>query len=168
MTVRNKLYRTGSALGNVRAVTTGRVAQRMVRALRAGGCLMPALVALVLALAACGGGKGNTINGTFTLQGNSLQAGNFIAYDGGCDGTGGYDDIKTGLQVTVSNEAGTVIANGALGTGKETGGGCQFPFKVERVPEAKFYKIAVGRRGELSYSHEELQAANWNVNFTLG
>jgi hypothetical protein len=50
MTVRNKLYRTGSALGNVRAVTTGRVAQRMVRALRAGGCLMPALVALVLAL----------------------------------------------------------------------------------------------------------------------
>jgi hypothetical protein len=62
----------------------------------------------------------------------------------------------------------TRLCNGALGTGKETGGGCQFPFKVERVPEAKFYKIAVGRRGELSYSHEELQAANWNVNFTLG
>jgi hypothetical protein len=180
MKIRGTLYRAGSALGAVKAVTSGRVPQRMARvaaykttgrALRAGGCLLPVLaVLLVLALAACGGGgrQGNTINGTFTLQGNSLADGNFIAYDGGCDGTGGYDDIKAGLQVTVSNEAGTVIANGALGTGNETGNGCQFPFKVERVPVAKFYKIAVGHRGELSYSHAEMKAAGWKVDFTLG
>jgi hypothetical protein len=70
MNVRGSLYRAGSAMGNVRAVTTGRVPQRLVRvaayrstgrALRAGGCLVPCVAFCVAAaLAACSGsGSGN-------------------------------------------------------------------------------------------------------------
>jgi hypothetical protein len=59
MKIRSGLYRAGSALGNVKAVTTGRVPQRVARvaayrqtgrALRASGCLVPC-VAVVVAVA---------------------------------------------------------------------------------------------------------------------
>lgn len=140
-----------------------------------------ALALLMLTLAACGGSSEpkapptHTITGTFTLLGQNEDAitneyieGEFISVDGGCAGTGGYDDIEAGLQVTVSNESGTVIGTGALGQGTEVDAGCEFPFKVENVPVAKFYKVEVGRRGTVSYSHADMEAASWKVELSLG
>jgi len=113
----------------------------------------------------------HTITGTFTLGGSfDPDNPNFDTVEGTpyCWGTGGYDDISSGLQVNVSNESGTVIANGSLEDGKIHGDDCEFRFVVNNVPVAKFYKIQVGHRGELSYSYAEMQAAGWTVGFTLG
>jgi hypothetical protein len=152
---------------------------------------MHKLVALAaLMLAACGGGGGtksattttqetHVITGTFVLQGlpkddpldeNDLgiDDGNFYVNNGSCEGADGYDDVQSGLQVTVSNEAGTVIGTGSLDTSEVTDEGCRFNFRVDNVPVAKFYKIAVGRRGELSYSYEDMKANSWSVSLTLG
>jgi hypothetical protein len=118
-----------------------------------------------------------SITGTFKLLGleddqvgdSDFGTGTYTVDDSGnCSGTGGYDDVQEGVQVAVADEAGTVIATGYLLTGEQTGDGCLFRFKIDDIRPAKFYKIAVGRRGELSFSHAEMEAQNWFVEFTLG
>ena len=109
----------------------------------------------------------HAITGSFLLEGTEgedfYDLGNL-----GCAGSDGYDDVETGLQVKVSNEAGTVIGNGSLDLGEVTDDGCKFSFIVNNIPVAKFYKIEVGRRGELNYSYDEMKAAGWNVELSLG
>ena len=64
MKIRSGLYKTGTALGNLNAVRTGRVPQRVARvaagraysrAMRASGCLLPVLALLALAAYLTGG-----------------------------------------------------------------------------------------------------------------
>ena len=120
-----------------------------------------------------------TLTGTFTLRGTEDTAqvdedgipsgGDFIDLGTlGCAGTNGYDDIEAGLQVQVSNETDATIGTGELGIGTMTSTECSFPFAVQDLPAAKFYKITVGHRGELDYSAADLQAVGWTVAFTLG
>jgi hypothetical protein len=154
--------------------------------------------ALALMLAACAGNtksgttpttaETHTITGTFALQGSALAdteaedsstpnenfstdkdpglAGN------GCQGTNGYDDVAGGLQVVVSDESGTVIANGSLDQGEvvkaEFWNNCEFPFIVSNVPTAKFYRIQFGGRGQVSYSYDQMRANGWKVRLSLG
>jgi hypothetical protein len=54
------------------------------------------------------------------------------------------------------------------GRSEVTSDGCRLYFRVPNVPVAKFYRVAVGRRGELSCSYEEMKSASWNVQLTLG
>ena len=117
------------------------------------------LVAVVVALTGCGGAGDKSAPTTTTR---------FFDLTTGCTGTGGYDDVEAGLQVTVSDQTGTVIGNGALGSGQTIAEGCQFRFRVNNVPLATFYRVAVGRRGELSYSLDQMKQANWSVELTLG
>lgn len=114
-----------------------------------------------------------TLTGSFTLTGSSN-----ISRDGAsCSGTGGYDDIRGGLGVVVKDAAGKTIATGQLGPGVamqtlDTGAitlyDCRFPITLTDVPESDFYEIEVGRRGSLSYSQEQMEAAGWNVALTIG
>jgi len=53
-----------------------------------------------------------------------------------CADTDGYDDIESGLQVSVTNESGTVIGAGAFGDGNITGSACVFQFTINNVPPA--------------------------------
>lgn len=105
-----------------------------------------------------------TLNGDFTL----------FATTGGtatnCYGEGGYDDIKSGVSVTVSDGTGRLLATGNLGSGTRSasGGSCSFSFRIPDIKQSDFYSIEVGRRGELSYSHAEMLASDWNVAFSLG
>jgi hypothetical protein len=149
--------------------------------------------AVLLAITGCGSGRdstttttppeGHRIKGTLTLNGTldedfiDLDADPFdeSSNDGSypeghsCGGTGGYDDIQAGLQVTVKNENGTVIGAGEFGSGTITmDGPCEFHFAVPNVPKAAFYQIEAGRRGTLRYSFAQMQGNNWMVNFTLG
>jgi hypothetical protein len=134
------------------------------------------LLAVVGGLAACSGGGGeavptttqerHVITGTFTLQGT--EGDDFVDIGDSCSGTGGYDDVEPGLQVTVSDQAGTVIGNGALGDGETISEGCQFRFELNSVPLATFYRVEVGRRGQLSYSLDQMKQASWSVELTLG
>jgi hypothetical protein len=108
----------------------------------------------------------HVITGTFLLSGT--EGDDFFADGGGCQGTSGYDDVEPGLQVTVSDQSGTVIGNGALDSGEAQEGGCVFRFEVNNIPVASFYKVAVGRRGEISYSLDQMKQASWSVELSLG
>jgi hypothetical protein len=154
--------------------------------------------ALAVVLAACAGNaksgttpttaETNTINGTFALQGSALTGTEVEDSDtpnenfstdkelglagNGCQGTNGYDDIAVGLQVIVSDGSGTVIANSSLEQGQvvkdKFWNNCEFPFTVSNVPTAKFYKVQVGGRGQVSYSYDQMQANGWKVRLSLG
>lgn len=88
-----------------------------------------------------------------------------------CEGSKGYSDIKEGLGVVVTNEDGRTIGSSRLThEGLEEIGDddfCALAFEVTVQP-AEFYTVAVGQRGELTYSHAELEAADWDVIATLG
>jgi hypothetical protein len=109
----------------------------------------------------------HVVTGTFTLTQDD-----FVDRTGpGCAGKGGYDDIRNGLDVTIKNESGTILATGSLTsrTPSEITRTCTFTFTVPGVPDdATFYVVEVGKRGELTYSHADMEAANWRVEFTLG
>lgn len=121
----------------------------------------------LLALAAAGtmlAGCGPQVDGlaspaaptVFTLTGN------FVLYDDSlsstCAGDGGYDDIHSGASVVVFDEAATVLATSALGTGTRTSGGCEFPVEVGGVPlGAEFYQVAISHRGNVTVTPEEAQ-----------
>ncbi|MFG2793157.1 hypothetical protein [Streptomyces sp. NPDC048419] len=62
------------------------------------------------------GGPGKP--GTFTLEGEFTLLENASETGGGCEGTGGYDDISEGTSVTVYGADGEVIATGHLGDSK--------------------------------------------------
>lgn len=76
---------------------------------------------LMGAALACGGGgggdNGRTIHGTLTLS----DSDNFWSDGSPCSGQGGYDDISSGAQVVVKNEAGEIVATSRLeaGVGKD-------------------------------------------------
>jgi hypothetical protein len=84
------------------------------------------------------------------------------------DGTGGgFDDIRTGTQVTVSDAGGKVIGTTSLTGGTMDAKGCHFTFAVPSIPKSDFYKVEVSHRGALSYSYSELQQRNWTIETKL-
>ena len=106
------------------------------------------------------------IRGGFTLFDISSIGGG----ESNCYGTGGYDDISSGLNVTIRDGSGAILATGRLGRGTADGAysPCSFEFSVDGLPEVDFYSVEVGRRGELTYSFEELVDSFWYVFFSLG
>jgi hypothetical protein len=106
------------------------------------------------------------IAGTFALNGEPGT--DFFNLGLGCQGTGGYSDIMGGVQVTVRNGTGDILAVDAL---HDAGGDelkvCEFYFTLD-VPKEAFYEITVGRRGEMVYSFADLEKAKWHVDLTLG
>lgn len=107
---------------------------------------------------------GHDVKGTFELasSGSTSSA-------GGCKGDGGYSDIHEEVEVTVKDETGKLLATSNLGPGTATGYiNCHFEFSI-KVPDAvKFCTFEVGRRGDLSFSHDEMVANGWTVGFSLG
>jgi hypothetical protein len=120
---------------------------------------------VVLAFVLVGRGGSQDIEGSF-----SLFDSRFLSYSSGesCSGSGGYGDIGAGRSVTVKDSSGTVIATGSLGPGSIRLGACVFDFELRDVPRSEYYTFEVGRRGELTYSHDELRSAGWWVGFSLG
>lgn len=104
------------------------------------------------------------ILGAITLEDNITTYGLPDGFE--CAGKGGYKDIGPGVAVTVTDEAGTLLAKGAIG--KSSGGtsGCWLDFTVPAVPRgSEFYKVEVGHRGELTYTESEAESG---LVFSLG
>lgn len=115
-----------------------------------------------------------TIDGTFTVYdagGIHLERAGTGARTQFCAGTGGYDDIRPGVRVVVRDGDGSTLATGQLEYDAEadeaTEDECPLVFEVD-VPRSEFYAIEVGRRGELTYSFEEMETQGWRVDATLG
>jgi hypothetical protein len=87
---------------------------------------------------------------------------------GNCLNDIGYADIRSGTEVTVSNENTTIIANGSLASVARSGYSCAWSFTINGVPKATFYQIEVSHRGKVQFSDAQLQAQNWAVALTLG
>jgi hypothetical protein len=111
--------------------------------------------------------SGSSTAGTFTLEGSFTLNEDATQYDGGCAGTGGYDDITEGASVTVYGAGGDVVATGALGDSTYAEYTCRFDIAVPDVPKGeKFYKVEVSHRGTLQLSAEE--AENGELAASLG
>jgi hypothetical protein len=113
-----------------------------------------------------------TMTGRFVLQGEAGDADTEYEKASGlglaCAGTGGYDDIEGGLEVTVRDANDTIIGDSALSEGAALADGCSFDFKVPNLPRTTFYKVKVGNRGEQNYSFDEMKAAGWHISLSLG
>lgn len=162
-----------------------------VGSLLPAGIAAAAVLVVLLAVVVTGDEDGQTLTGEFTLTDTESVSGTAES----CRGTGGYSDVGPGMNVTVRNGSGEIIASGNtesldaeehFGTeaeedseeGEESTSpqelaetmfevlGCTVVFEID-IPKSEFYAIAVGRRGELSYSREELEELNWNVSLTV-
>lgn len=142
------------------------------------------LAVLAIGATACGGPAvapkpvTRSLGGTFVLSDTDSAVRH-------CQGVGGYRDIAAGVQVTVSDGGGRVLALGALGTGelvpaqetaysilhpesKSDPVGCTYPISVASIPVADFYGIEVAHRGVQRYSRQDLDEKNWQVHLSLG
>lgn len=90
-----------------------------------------------------------TIRGVIQLRLSQFDASSTV---NDCWGNGGYDDLREGAQVTVTDPDGRTIALGSV-TGsslQDTDAGlqCVLSFEVEDVPRgAGFYGVEVAHRG---------------------
>jgi hypothetical protein len=101
-----------------------------------------------------------------TLSLNGALKNYFVLDDGSCTGssTQGHGDISASTNATLKNESGTILASARLGKGRVADSGyCVFAFDFTNVGDAKFYTITVGRRGELSYSKDDLIKKDWSI-----
>lgn len=106
-----------------------------------------------------------TVTGTFVLHDNIGMGG--IASDGtACQGANGYDDVNAGTAVTVKNGKAEILAATTLGPGTSGTSNCTFTFTVPLTEGQDRYVLSVGRRGEFSYTFEQLVAKG--IQITLG
>lgn len=108
------------------------------------------------------------IMGTFTLVDTSYSP-YYTSIDtsnGGCEGAGGYRDIRSGTAVTVKNGNGSFLGSTVLSVGSGTSTSCEFSFGVSLTEGEDDYVVTVSQRGEVHYSWEKL--ASGGIHLTLG
>jgi len=93
-----------------------------------------------------------------------------VAQVGGpCKGLGRYGDLLGGTPVVVKDQAGTVVATGALDIGRvAAGSACEFNLVVGEIPKADAYEFDIGGRTAGRYRYDDLVARGWQVELTLG
>jgi hypothetical protein len=137
--------------------------------------------AVLVSLIACGGAEPvHTITGSITVMwqtddpdlADSIQrTQTAFAIGAPCTGASvsrGYADVGPGIDVTVKDETGTIIATGAVEEGTWERRACRLPFSIPDVEGAEFYELELGRRGSNRYSAAELASAGYEVHLTLG
>lgn len=118
------------------------------------------------------------VEGTFTLpdKTTAVSKGDPAPRIGAtCVGTRGFDDIRAGMEVRLSSD-GTTLDVARFGNGEmarvterpyqspemqraqlvEYDTPCEFTFELEVPPGYEFYTVTIGRRGERTYSYDEI------------
>lgn len=117
----------------------------------------------LIAVLGCGGGN-RLVTGSITVR--DTDQGYLTGRS--CRTDGGYDDVRVGTDVVVKDGQGAIIGVGSLEEGEaDSAFDCRFDFSLE-VKVSEFYSFEIGDRGELSYSHADLEVQGWNVAFSLG
>ncbi len=136
------------------------------------GTKTPASTAPAAATSSASTAAGFTLDGKMTLK---WSRGAFERDNSGlCAGSGGYSDITGGAAVTITDQAGTVIATGQLGNGSAdvdsstgTPVDCVFSFSVPHVPDGRtFYGVTVSHRGAVQF--DAGNAKSGDVALSLG
>ncbi|OBB76198.1 serine/threonine-protein kinase [Mycolicibacterium monacense] len=136
---------------------------------RTGGWLVAAAAVLVAVAAVLGylvfaPGKQEPAPEPFTLAG-TLRLPDEVVKTGGlpggytCAGTKTFGDIGPNTPVTVEDEAGKLLAKGAIRGSASEREGCSLAFRVNEVPSgAKFYRVQVADHPQVNYTEEEAKA----------
>ena len=105
------------------------------------------------------------LTGTFQLNNASIRTSGLPpGYN--CAGEQNYGDIGPNAPVTVTDETGKLLAKGAIQSSYGEQSWCLLLFRVNDVPGgAKFYKVQVAQRAEMSYTEAEAKAG---INISLG
>lgn len=101
---------------------------------------------------------------SLTIEG----ARNIYFVSGSCYGREGYDDLRIGAAITVTDQAGVIIARGSIDDSDSRGTRCTLFGTIPDVPETAFYQFEVGHREGPSYSLADMQDANWTVDLSIG
>lgn len=155
-------------------------------------------MALGLVLAACAGSTGDSVEGVVILTDfdSVSDGGDDMGTWNDCEGQGGYSDISDGINVSIEDQDGRRIGASSLQNiaesdldrfvetqddfGESTeevlgllkqleGVVCVFTFQADSVEDAEIYVLKVGsRRGELSYTKEQMEEQDWFINVSLG
>lgn len=108
-----------------------------------------------------------TVKGTITINDKAPGYLPLIEVsDSSCSGKGGYSDITPGMQVTVKNGKGEILATTTLGAGQGGRYMCSFPFSFRITEGQDRYVVTASHRGDMSYSFADLKARG--VELTLG
>lgn len=87
-----------------------------------------------------------------------------IATDGtACEGASGYSDVNQDTAVTVKNGKNEYLATTTLGQGQGDSATCTFTFSFPVTEGQDRYVVFIGRRGEFSYTFEQLRAQGVQV-----
>ena len=109
----------------------------------------------------------NRFSGTLTLAGGYDFDGPEGRTATTCWGVGGYSDIREGLQVVVRDSSSKILASTSL-VFDSASFACRLKWRADNVPKSDFYSIEIGSRGELIYSHEELESLRFHSDSSLG
>jgi hypothetical protein len=96
---------------------------------------------------------------TFTITGTvTLTYGDFINTGSVCYGKGGYEDMRPGAPVVITDAAQKTVAVGTIDSATETVTECHLKFTIEDVPRGSdFYGIQITHRGRLQYAAADLE-----------
>lgn len=90
-------------------------------------------------------------------------------------GGGRLKDLDAGTQVTIKDQAGSVLGVTQFGKGHferhggmSKGGSCTFSFTAKDLPKRAFYEVSVQGRGSTTYSFEDLQTRQWRIGLQIG
>ena len=135
--------------------------------------LWPTLLLVAAAVAVIGGGTLLALtllsNDTVTVKGEVQLIGitNVKGEHDDCYGIGGYDDLRGGASVVVTDATGTTVGVGSLRPGvlnlSKDPYYCGLAFEIE-VPAGKgFYGIEVTHRGRVQFSEAEAGAVRLSI-----
>jgi hypothetical protein len=111
----------------------------------------------------------------FVLQGTlTIYKGSDGVIGDRCPYHAPYADVMYGSTMTIRNELGEILAVTELPQGQNIGSDypgithCRVNIPATIVRKSKFYSVSVGRRGETTYSFEQLQERQWYIGLILG
>ena len=144
--------------------------RRRIAGLAAAGVAVVAAIAVTAYFALQPGapkppGEPFTLAGTVHLTKASMKT---AALPAGfeCAGAKDYGDVSPNASITVENEAGTLLAKGALVGSSTDTDGCAMSFRVDDVPTGSaFYRVQIGQEREMSFTKAEAKAG---VEFLMG
>jgi len=125
--------------------------------------MFAAVVGVLVLTGACGGGDGESgAEPEGKPSGFAIRGTVSVPSYGGSNGTSctvkdGYEELRSGATVAVTNAAGDVVAVGALVDIEATQRTCRFAFDVPGVPEGSpTYGIEVGQQAMVTYPRSRL------------